>query len=971
MAQEASRFVVGIDLGTTNSAVSYIDTAEAPWQVHALAIPQVVAPGEVEVRETLPSFHYEAAEGELSHGALRLPWDTTALRYTVGVFARDHGATVPGRVIASVKSWLCHSGVDRTAAILPWHGASDVERLSPVAVSSRYLSHIAMAWDTRFPEYPLHRQEVTLTVPASFDAVARELTVAAAHQAGLPHLVLLEEPQAALYAWVYAHADDWHTLVQPGLTILVCDIGGGTTDFTLIRVRHGSSAHEAEGSEIQLQRIAVGDHVILGGDNFDLALAHALEPRLTASPTRKLSPRQWDTLVRVCCHVKETLLGPTPPDRLTVSVPGAGTRLIGGALQTEVQRHEVENLLLEGFLPYVERDARPRRHQSGFQEFGLPYAPDPAITAYLAAFLTDQQQLTAAGDACTASRPDVILLNGGVFASPVVRQRLLDVMTAWYGATDPGDTWRPLVLHNDRLDLAVAHGAAYYGMVRRGHGTRIAGGLARAHYIGVEGEVAEAIGHAAMCVLPAGIEEERTVELANRQFQLRIRQPVEFPLYTSSLHTADTPGILVPIDSQRLRPLPPIRTVLTSGRRKSQAEVIPVTLHAQLSAIGTLELWCREATGDRQWRLQFDVRTATTTQVAERPHTAGTAIVEDMLDESTLEACGRLIHETFTSTKPGAEPEGLMRRLEQVSEMPRTAWPSSVLRRFWEAQMDVVEGRQLSPAHEARWLNLAGFALRPGYGMAVDDWRVAQTWRWLQGRVQHPRHEMCRAEWWILWRRIAGGLERGQQKMLAEPLLAALRARWSALAAQQSGRRQARAGQGSGGDVRFGSNEYTEVWRLLGSLELLDVGLKIDLGQLVFDLGLRKGSQAVREASAWALGRLGTRVPVYGPLNTLVPVETVEAWAQRLLELDADLEFVRRAGELPESAVFAVVQLTRRTGDRYRDVADELRDAVQQWLVKHQAPQHFVTLVGEGGELHEDEQLLVFSESLLPGLKIV
>jgi len=302
--------------------------------------------------------------------------------------------------------------------------------------------------------------------------------------------------------------------------------------------------------------------------------------------------------------------------------------------------------------------------------------------------------------------------------------------------------------------------------------------------------------------------------------------------------------------------------------------------------------------------------------------------------------------------------------------MPRTAWPSAVLRRFWEAQMAVVAGRQLSPAHEARWLNLTGFALRPGYGRAMDDWRVAQTWRVLQGRRPHPRNERCRTEWWVLWRRIAGGLEPGQQKMLAEPLMATLRARWSALAAQQSGRQLARAGKGSGGELRFGPNEFAEVWRLLGSLELLDVGLKIALGQLVFDLGLRKGPEAVREASAWALGRLGTRVPVYGPLNTLVPVEIVEAWTQRLLALDADPAVVRQAGELPPSAIFVGMQLTRRTGDRYRDVSDQLREAVQQWLVKRKGPQHFVTLVGEGGDLHADEQVLVFSESVPPGLKI-
>ena len=965
MVQEASRFVVGIDLGTTNSAVCYIDTVDARWQIHTLAIPQVVAPGEVEARETLPSFHYEAAVGEFARGALRLPWDTTEPRYSVGIFARDHGGTVPGRMITSVKSWLCHSGVDRTAAILPWHSTADVERLSPVTVSSRYLAHIAAAWNTRFPEQPLHRQEVTLTVPASFDAVARQLTVAAARQAGLQHLVLLEEPQAALYAWVYAHADDWHTRVQPGMTILVCDIGGGTTDLTLIRVCNGSHAPDTEDG--QLQRIAVGDHLILGGDNLDLALAHALEPRLTASATGTLSPRQWDTLVRVCCHVKETFLGARPPDRLTVSVPGAGTRLIGGALYTEVERQEVEDLLLEGFLPYVERDVRPRRYRSGFQEFGLPYAPDPAITAHLAAFLSDQQR-TEAGARPGAVRPDVIVLNGGFFASSALRQRLLDVMTTWYRSHDPDDTWQPLILDNDRLELAVAQGAAYYGMVRRGHGTRITGGLAHAHYLGVERNVADTAGHAAVCLLPAGIAAGQMVALTEHHFQLRIRQPVEFPLYTSSRRTADTPGTLVPLDPHLLRPLPPIRTVLTSGRRKSQAEVIPVTLHAQLSDIGTLELWCHEATGDRQWQLQFDVRATAGTRVAEIPRVAGGVTGEDRLDTSIVEACDRLIHETFTSMQPGAEPEGLIRRLEQLTAMPRAAWPAALLRRFWEAQMVVVAGRQLSPAHEARWLNLAGFALRPGYGMAADDWRVAQTWRVLQGRVQYPRHEECRTAWWILWRRIAGGLEPGQQKMLAEPLIAALRARWATLGAQHSRRPVARAGKASGGEFRFGSNEYAEVWRLLGSLELLEVGLKTELGQLVFDLGLRKGLETVREASAWALGRLGTRVPVYGPLNTLVPVEIVEAWTQRLLALDADPAVMRQAGALPPSALFAGVQLTRRTGDRYRDVSDQLREAVQQWLVQRQAPTHFVTLVREGGNLHGDEQILVLSESVLPGL---
>jgi hypothetical protein len=984
--QEASRFVVGIDLGTTNSAVGYVDTAAPRWQVHTFAIPQYVAPGELEARETLPSFHYEAAQGEWGNGALRLPWDTSEPHYAVGVFARDHGATVPGRLIASTKSWLCHSGVDRSAAILPWHAAPDVERLSPVDVSSRYLSYIAAAWRTRFPDHPLPTQDVILTVPASFDEVARELTVKAAHQAGLEHVVLLEEPQAAFYAWLYAHADDWQHCVQPGQTILVCDIGGGTTDFTLIRVRHASGGQNAGNEQLQLHRVSVGDHLILGGDNLDLALAHFLEPRLTDAAQSKLSPRQWGILVRLCRHVKETLLGPHPPERLTVSVPGTGTRLIGGALQTEVQRQEVEDLLLEGFLPYVALDARPQKRQSGFQEFGLPYAPDPAITKYLVAFLTDHRRIALQAAATEADdgsnthvampapvRPDVILFNGGFFASDALQQRLLAVITSWFDMTDAHPNWQPRVLHNERPDVAVAHGAAYYGMVRRGHGTRIVGGLARSLYVGVERDTDEARGHAAVCILPAGIDEGCTIDLVDRPLHLRIRQPVEFPLYTSSVRATDAPGSLVPVEAESMRSLSPLRTVLASGRKR-QAEVIPVTLHARLNDIGTLELWCSEVKGDRSWRLHFDVRSTAGMQAMERGQAAGADAAGELFDESTLVTCCRLIHETFTNPKPppGSEPERLMARLETATEMRRETWPSSMLRRFWEAQMQVESGRQCSPSHEARWLNLAGFALRPGYGMAVDDWRIAQTWRLFQGRVKHARNEMCRAEWWILWRRIAGGLEAGQQKALAEPLSAALRARLRSIQAaqQKGGPRVVRASTGPGVDFRFGMNESAEIWRLLGSLEWLDVAMKIDIGYLAFDLGLRRGPDAVREACVWALGRLGARVPVYGPLNTLVPVETAEQWTWQLLELAADATLARRVGELPRSAMFTMVQLVRLTGDRYRDVSDELRDAVQHWLSTRKSPAHFITLVTEGGKLQEDEQVMVFSESLLPGLKI-
>ncbi|HET6882533.1 MAG TPA: Hsp70 family protein, partial [Pirellulales bacterium] len=877
---KASRFIVGIDLGTTNSAVAYVDTADEQWQVRTFAVPQIVAPGEVEARETLPSFHYEAAEAEFAKDGLKLPWDVAPRNYAVGVFARDHGANVPGRQISSAKSWLCHPGVDRTAQLLPWHPAADVERLSPVEASARYLMHVREAWTARFPDQPLEQQDVVITLPASFDEVARELTVRAAKLAGLARVVLIEEPQAAFYAWIYHRGDRWAELVSPGQRILVCDIGGGTSDFTLIRVRQG------EGGKIKFHRVAVGEHLLLGGDNLDLALAHHLERRLTGDG--KLEPRQWAVLVRACRRAKETLLAADAPERLTVNLPGSGARMIGGGLQVEVTRSEVEELLLEGFLPRVGLDARPTARRSGFQEFGLPYAADAAITRYLAAFLTAHRHValdeaTSAPLGADPARPDLVLFNGGFFASPVLRQRLLDVLASWFAAPE-GAAWQPHVLDNERLDLAVAQGAAYYGMVRRGVGVRISAGLARTYYVGVGGAESETT---AVCLLPAGTEEGHGIDLAERPFELTIREPVEFPIFVSSTRLTDRPGELVAIDAEQMSALPPVRTVLEAGKKGASASV-SVALHARLTEIGTLDVWCSEAGGPRTWRLQFDVRTATQTD-REAHHGRGEA--EGVVDEALVDACRSAIAAAFGDRQPPLSPGSVTKRLEEATELKRREWPMSLLRAIWQASIEAEPGRRRSAEHEARWLYLTGFSLRPGYGLAVDDWRVAQTWKQLQGkRAFHT--PACRVEWLILWRRIAAGLNAGQQRALAEPLLAALRA-----SKKVSHHRRP--------DVGATSHEAAEAWRLLGSLELLSVPTKMEMATALIDLAEREKVGAVRDAVLWAIGRLGARVPMYGPLNTVAPLAEAERWIERLLEMNVD------------TAAFSLVQLTRRTGDRY------------------------------------------------------
>jgi len=1002
---ESPRYVVGIDLGTTNSAVCFVDTAQQPWRVQTFAVEQVVAPGQVEAREGLPSFHYQPARDEFAPGALRCSWQSEDPAFVVGCFARDQGTLVPGRLISSAKSWLCHSGVDRTAPLLPWHAGPEVDRLSPVQAAARYLAHIRQAWDARHGDHPLAEQDLVLTLPASFDEVARELTVKAAAAAGLPRVVLIEEPQAAFYAWIDNHREDWEDHVKPGQKILVCDIGGGTSDFTLIRVRRG------RGEKVRFHRVAVGDHLILGGDNLDLALAAHLEkrllkqqtPGLSAQTTRvpdaaqsdagenplepgqsadadddrhnhadasgtpnisdeddpadrtsgKLPPRQWAVLLGASRNVKESMLSADAPERLTLNLPGAGARLIGGAVQLEVTREEVQQVVLEGFFPRVGLDERPAARRSGFQEFGLPYAPDPAVTRYLAAFLTSHRHVAQDEDQPIVhdpARPDLVLLNGGVFNSALLRGRILEVIAEWF--SDSAD-WRPVVLENERLDLAVARGAAYYGMVRRGEGVRIAAGLARTYYLGVEtrgpaagsppAEADRPAASTAVCLLPAGVEPGQDVELGAHTFDLLVSQPVEFPLYVSSTRLTDRPGELVAVDREQMTPLPPMRTVLKT-RKRSESAAARVSLHAGLTEIGTLDLWCSEVDGRRRWRLQFDVRSATRTDVAAHESDAER---EGFLDEGVWQACRRWISATF-GPEARERPESLAKRLARASAMSRNQWPASFCRRLWECLMEFESGRRLSPVHEARWLNLLGFGLRPGYGLALDDWRVGETWRVLQGRLAHGRPAV-RCEGWILWRRIGGGLSAGQQQAVAEPLLGPVRT----LHCQLTG------GKGRG-EFSLAISDLAEIWRLLGSLELLPLALKLELGEMLLDLLPKRKLQPVRPAMLWALGRIGARVPIHGPLNSVVPADAVGAWLRRLVQL---------ATGSPESCL-AVMQMARRTEDRYRDLPDRLREKVLTWMLRNDAAEHFVELVRRGGSLAADEQTMVFGESLPKGLRL-
>ena len=590
-----AKYIIGIDLGTTNSALAYAALDADKPEVTLLPIPQLVAPATVENRDLLPSFLYLAPKIEAASGAYDLPWATDR-EFAVGEMARRQSAELPERTVGAAKSWLCHSRVDRHQAILPWGAGDDVAKVSPVTAARRFLEHLVAAWHDAFPNDPIAQQQVVLTVPASFDASARELTREAAALAGLPDgVVLLEEPQAAVYSWLTTTGDRWRKMLKVGDTLLVCDVGGGTTDLTLVGVA------EEEG-ELVLKRLAVGNHLLVGGDNMDLALAHHVAG-LFAKKGVTLDPWQSVSLWHSCRQAKETLLAPEGPKKHPVSVLGRGSKLIGGTVTVDVPRDSTIDLLVDGFFPkcaVVDRPARQRA--SGFQELGLPYEADTAVTKHLAGFL--QSHGPSDGEPI---RPTHVLFNGGVFKAEAMRTRLLDVLKGWFPETAP----QPLEGTHD-LDYAVARGAAYYGWAKVNGGVRIRGGAARSYYIGIESAGLAIPGAPrplrALCVVPFGMEEGTELDVPSDSIGLIVGQPAHFRFFSSSTRKDDQEGVrLQRWTDEELSETDSLEATLPKDEALDDTYV-PVQFHTKITELGLLELWCVSTRGSGRWKLEFSVR---------------------------------------------------------------------------------------------------------------------------------------------------------------------------------------------------------------------------------------------------------------------------------------------------------------------------------------------------------------------------
>jgi hypothetical protein len=924
------KYSVGIDLGTTNSVVS--KTILDGGEVETFSLPQLVGPGELaRSLDKLPSAFYLPSADEFGAEDMELPWglpDAFAGKsstYFLGAFASAQGAKVPGRQIVSAKSWLSHSAVDRRSEILPWGGLEDVPRMSPVEASARILAHIRQSWDAAHPEDPLAEQDIILTVPASFDEVARTLTVEAAKTAGLDKVYLLEEPQAAFYSFLQMHQHNLMEALGDTRLILVVDVGGGTTDLTLVQLTR------EENGPPRLERIAVGEHLMLGGDNMDATLGRFVEKELTGS-VGSLSAARWGQLVQASRVAKETLLSDSPPAQYGVALVGRGKSLLGGSQSYDLAPEKARELILDGFFPLTASDDMPRSAQrSGLMQLGLPYETDVSIPRHIASFLKRHAAAVVELGVPVHGelpRPDAIILNGGVFQSGQIRQRLGQILSGWFDG-QPVPMWTSQKDEKRSLFQAVSHGAAYYGLVRRGLGVRIGSGTPRPYFVGVQDENNK---NKAMCIVPKGMYEGAEYEV-DKTFQARLGRPVSFQLFSGAPHLKTRVGETVDIDSD-LSLMAPVQTVLNGPSE------VPVRMHTHVTEVGTLEVSLHMmAEALSTWKLDFSTRVEGDVQQGSGHEAQNSQVLPAKMDEAKTQ-----IENYFGKKSKGVDAKGvknLRRKLEKILG-PRDQWSLAANREMCGLLLSHVKRRRRTPDHERIFFQLVGYTLRPGYGAVLDDWRIGEVWSLFSEGVQYVKEKPNWAAYWLMWRRVSAGLGAKEQEELFD--------RFAFFLAPKS----MRSGAAPVGPPPEGHDEMV---RLAACLERLPVEKKVDLGGWILHM---LKHQAL--PSWWALGRLGARVLGRSSLQSVVPVGQAEDWLEALFQekwLEAD------------HAAFAAAQIARKTDMREIDVSDETRKTVLRRLEAARVPGAWIQMVKETVEMDSREEAAMWGDNLPAGLKMV
>ncbi len=916
------QYVIGIDLGTTNSAVSYVDLAalkqkknsqgEGKKNLKVFHIPQLTGPGEFARHPVLPSFLYIPGKYDISQEGLKHPWKKSQDLFA-GCFARDHGAKIPSRLVCSAKSWLCNSQADRRAAILPW-GSEGFDKISPVAATSEYLLHIRSAWNhsVKDEDMFLENQFVVITVPASFDEEAREFTMEAVRLAGFGNSVtLLEEPLAAFYSWLINHEHDWSRHIKPDDLVLVCDVGGGTTDFSLITLK------ESEGSP-RFERIAVGDHLILGGDNIDLALAEQVASKFRSRS--ELSPDKWKTLCHTCRQAKEKILE-KGHDSVRITLKGEGRSLIAGTLAADLTRQEVEDILLDRFYPFV-NSHDDIKNDSGKQvsDFGLLFENDSAVTRHIIRFLENHRK-DVKNTLSKDPLPDFILFNGGTLKPDFVQQRIQKAVGQWFGADESN---YPAVLENNVPDLAVGIGASYYGLVKQGEGVKVGSGSPRSYYIGVKipGEDTRK----AVCVVERGLDEGSVIDLADMKYEVRANEPVSFEIFSSSFRSGDRAGDIIEIDKS-VSAMSPVQTVIKFGKT-GHAKNIPVAIGAEYTEMGTLAMYCISAVSDHRWKLQFQLRNL--------PDAVESSETE-VYDESLIEKVLNLVETVFSDNSSGNEAlKTIVRQIEKLVEQKKTNWPLSFLRRLADKMLDLENTRRFSQDHEAKWLNLTGFCMRPGFGDAFDEERSVKIWKIYLSGLVFDKAQQNRLEWWIFIRRTAGGMKAGQQRQFFQNIS-------SVLVKNKSGR------------VKLSPRETIELWMTAGNMERLLVKDKISLAKALVPV-LKPGKK--QTSLFWVLSRLGARQLLYGSIDRVVPPQEVMKWINRIMKISW------RESDPVDSMVS---MMARRTGDRTRDIDYENVQKIVEWLRSRNAAEHLIRVIEEKTDIADREKNAQFGEKLPSG----
>lgn len=908
-----SRFIIGIDLGTTNIAVTFVDLNSENKSISLFKVPQIIAPGEIEDLELFPSFCFFFDKKLNKEEMMNPPWNSKS-QYTVGSYARDYGATIPNRFISSAKSWLCHSGVERKDKILPWGGNLDEVMHSPLKITSFYLEYVKKAWNHKYAHIRdsfgnpslFEEQNIVITIPASFDETARELTIEAARLAGCKHISLLEEPLAAFYSWLDLNSDSWQNQIAKGERVLVIDIGGGTSDFSIIELNENGA----------LERTAAGNHLLLGGDNIDIAIAKKIEENWNT----ELPHGDWLTLCQKTRQAKELLLNKPDLKSTDITLLSQGSSVIGNLRKYALERSELEELLIEGFFPIINADAPSPQKKKGIQKMGLPYESDPSIPSHLLQFLKYAQSVSASllkdGDALF---PNKVLFNGGTMIPEILRKRIISSIQSWFNGRKVEE------LTSRDLSLAVAYGASYYGRTKSHGGVKVKTAATKSYYLKVA-QADKDDSAKILCIMTRGSDENKKIHTPG-SFTIETNKTVHFPLYSSATRIGDKEGTFLD-ESEDISFVSSLFSMLKYGKHEKISLEAGITSELTESGVLRIELESKKTT--HKWPLKFDVRLITDDDSNALPENIVT------FDNEIVNKAKDFLSSYFSSNK--VQNISLFKELESITSTPKDEWPIHFLRSLADTLMEFDYKTLILADSEAKWLNICGFALRPGFGDPEDEIRLRKAWQLWSAGTNNPNDSQTASEWWVFWRRIVSGLKSGHQLSIYQEVSKHI---------FPKGIYQQR--------IKLGEQPKAEMFRCLGSLELLGEKQKKLIGNMLIER-----AKKIEAYEFWVLARIGARKLFHAPSNNTISVQTVESWLLELLDDKAQ----------STDKLFAISRMASLTPDRATNISGETLAKAIKFLKDSKASAHWINHLEEVSEDDQQERSKLIGDSVPLGITV-